>query len=219
MILESMFKQLNMPYDAVINGDDSVVALQEADLPRALEFSKEHFDRMGVIAKMVVVRDLHEVDFCQGKIVKTIEGYRLVRHPARAISHTSVSVKRYGGKRWLAWLRAVGECEVATNKGVPVLQALGECLMRNAWAGGRVNAANERDLFYRKGGEKVKSLEVTAEARYWFWEAFGVTPAEQYRLEQYYDNLNFVDSNYIMVLDERANQKHLPELELLWTWG
>jgi len=210
LALESMARMTGIKYDAIINGDDSVICIRLQDLDAYLSFGKEHFRKLGLITKMNTVRDLHEVGFCQGKVVVTSEGARLVRHPARAISHTAVSVKRYGSRQWLAWLRAVGECEVATNKGVPVLQSLGLCLMRNAWACGRVNAAYDRDIWYRKAGERVGVCPITDTARFWFWAAFDVTPAEQKRLESWYDNLTFVDDNYTKTLDAFKHADLIP---------
>lgn len=215
LALESLSRLTGIKYDAVINGDDSVICIREQDLDAYLAFSEVHFARLGLITKMNVVRDLHEVDFCQGKIVDTAEGYKLVRHPARALSHTAVSIKRYGSKRWLAWLRAVGECEVACNRGVPIMQSLGLCLMRNAWANGRVNAAYDRDLWYRKAGMRVAVLPVTDTARFWFWTAFGVTPDEQRRLESWYDNLTFVGPDFTRTLDA-VDVQSLPPVDTAW---
>jgi len=198
---ESLCAMLRIPYDASFNGDDSVLCLRERDLEAYLATAKQHFLRLGLLAKPVVVRDLHEVDYCQGKLVKTQEGYRLVRSPARAISHCAVATKRLGGQRWYAWLRAVGECELATNKGVPVMQAMAACFMRNSWYNGRVNAIMDRDLFYRKAGERTGVLPVTHEARFWFWAAFGISPEVQRQLEAYYDRLVFVGKDYHTLVD------------------
>jgi len=215
MAFHSLLSGLGVPYDAIYNGDDSVVCIQEANLDVVMAASQSHFAKLGLETKMGVVRDIYDVDFCQGHVVETAIGWRLVRHPTRALSHTAVSIKKYGGKRWLAWLRAVGECEAATNKGVPILQAYAQCLMRNAWAGGRVNALYERDLWYRKGCERVGTAPITHQARFGFWQAFGIPPSAQIAIEERFAKFDFVNSRTTAVLDS-FKVARLPEVTSFW---
>jgi len=213
MAFHSILDDLHIPYDGVFNGDDSVVCIPEQDLARFMTAANSHFTKLGLITKMNVVRDIMDVDFCQGKLVKTSLGWRLVRHPARAISHTAVSIKRYGGKKWLAWLRAVGECELAINKGVPILQEYARALMREAWKYGRVNAAYDRDIWYRKGTERSFSAEITHEARATFWVAFGVPTIVQLDMERRLRDLSFVTPNYCEQLNLIAKSALCPVSE------
>lgn len=192
--------------DFIIDGDDSVICCRRSDLDRLLAVQDEHFAKLGLILKSSVVSHLSDVDFCQGKVVNTIAGPRLVREPWRAIKHSSVSIKKYTGKSWRAWLRAVGECELATNKGVPIMQSFGKCLIRNA---GKVNALTERDLMMRKSGERVGTLEITDEARKDFALCFGVNPTMQRHWEAKFDSLDLDMEAITRLLDAAPPTKEM----------
>lgn len=154
-------------YDFVLDGDDSVVIVEQDDVER-LDFGL--FARLGFQTKWEVVKDLDEVEFCQSKLVLAQEPV-LVRKPERVLSHTSYTRKKYPRRTIGRWIAAVGECERACNLGVPVLQTYGEKL-----ASLTSNYFIDDEMRYRwELGQHVKSRPITADARATFALAFGVT--------------------------------------------
>lgn len=204
----SLMTMLAIPFDVIINGDDSVIAIRRGDLEQFQKYEKEHFKKLGLLTKMLIKNELSEVSFCQGKVINNGHEDILVRDPVRAISHASVCTKPYGGRAWLARLRAGGECELATNPGIPVVQSFALRLMRESWRNGRVNAAYERDLAWRKGNLRCEPRPVTERARVDFWRAFGIPPDEQRRLERFYDDSPpWVGLDYTKQLDALARSR------------
>lgn len=163
-------------YDFILDGDDSVVIIEADDVSR-LDYTL--FERLGFDTKMEVVNEIDEVEFCQSKIVLATP-VTWVRKPERALSHSAVCRKRYTPLTYQRWLAAVGECEWATNRGVPVLQSYGLQLA------GLAKPILDEELRYRWGlGDHSGPVAVTADARDSFFLAFGVHHDIQVLLEKH----------------------------------
>lgn len=164
-------------YDFILDGDDSVVIIEQADVSK-LEF--QLFERLGFKTKYDVVKDLDEVEFCQSKIILAVRPV-FSRNPARAMSHSMVTRKRYPRQTYGRWIAAVGECERACNLGVPVLQAYGHALSTVT-----TNLFLDEELRYRwEQGLHIKNQPVTVDARASFALAWGVPWELQEYLEMY----------------------------------
>nr|QJI53489.1 MAG: RNA-dependent RNA polymerase [Riboviria sp.] len=163
-------------YDFILDGDDSVVILEEED-----NIDHTIFGRLGFKTKMEVVHYLEDVEFCQSKIILTTPP-TFSRNPSRAMSNSMVALKKYPRRTVSKWVAAVGECERATNIGVPVLQAYGTQLaaMDKEWF-------VDPDIAYRwnEGQHDAKNKPITEDARASFAMAWGVPVEIQLLMEQY----------------------------------
>lgn len=179
-ILKDVFRHVK--HRLLVNGDDSVIILERNDLD-VVDLSGETWKRYGFKTTIEVVDHISKVEFCQSRPIMVREGtWRMVRTPARAISRSLVSVKRYQGKAWYSLLASLGYCELACGDGVPMLQSWAQALMR-ASLGAPVLASeiSQRAKLERLTGPKP----ITSIARETFADAFGFTEAEQLEFEDW----------------------------------
>lgn len=162
------------------DGDDSVVIVDKSDLDLV---DTDAFRQVGLSTKIDYAYEKSQVEFCQSKPIQTSVGPKYVRNPNRIWSKTAYTCKSYSGKAWFGLLKAVGMSELACNRGVPVLQAYAEMLIRSA---GNVRAlAHElAEMLAHKHVEyNFNPAVVSEQARRDFEEAFGITTTEQLWLE------------------------------------
>lgn len=173
LVLYSFLKHLPK-FDFFLDGDDSVVIVESRHFD-SLDF--QHFERCGFETKMAVTRDIHQVDFCQTRLVLAYQPV-MVRDPRRAISHANTIRRKYPNHTFPKLLSAVGECELATNAGVPVLQEFGRQL---------ANISREKiyepETRWKMGSLKPKVVPIGTHTRLSFYRAWGVTPAVQLAME------------------------------------
>lgn len=162
-------------YDILVDGDDSVIIVEEHDIGK---FNKTVFERFGFNTKLEIVKEIEDVEFCQSKIIRT-EPPRFVRKPVRAMSHSMACRNEYKPQQYEEWLAGVGMCEMAMNSGVPVM-----------WEYARQLAATndkrllDQDYVWKMGSYACKSdIPVTLEARMSFQKAFGIDICMQLILE------------------------------------
>jgi hypothetical protein len=90
------------------------------------------------------------------------------------------------------WFSAVGDGGVAVAAGVPVLQAFYAMYLR--WGEGhhsRILTPEVTGMSFLAKGLVKEAAEVTEEARYSFFCAFGITPDTQIAVEEYFNTLEF----------------------------
>lgn len=203
-------ERAGVPVDFIVDGDDSVICCRAGDVNKLLEVQEDHFAKLGLILKSSVVRSIHDVDFCQGKLVHTIEGWRLVRNPSRARKHAAVAVETYTGERWVRWLRSVGECEAATNAGVPIMQSFANLLLRSTSG---YKTLHLKDMMFRKAEERVRVLPITDKARATFALSFGISPTMQVHIENELESQVIPACDIAKYLDEAVP---LPSCEGNW---
>lgn len=173
-------------YDFLLDGDDSVVVIEQDALPR---LDTTYFGRVGFDTKIQIVRDIDEVEFCQCKLVLTGKGILFSRNPTRAMSHAMVSRRRFEPATWRRWVAGVGACEAAANPGVPVLQEFGDQLQKLS-----NKPFFDDDLAYRLTTTPRWGHEpVTEDARITFALAWGISPQMQMVMELH----NFTSCSYM----------------------
>lgn len=174
------------------NGDDCVVFMErehEQDFVRGLD---EWFLDMGFrMTREPTVDQLEEVEFCQMRPIKLAIGWTMVRNFDTAREKDSLCLLPLNDKKAMRkWLYAVGECGLALCSGIPVMQSMYECYMRNGMAsnmGNSVQMQSGARILAR--GLLSKRQPVHPDSRVSFFSAWGYTPDEQVALESYYDKL------------------------------
>lgn len=184
-------------YDIMVDGDDGILVIEEED-----EIDLSLFSKFGFVTKSKIVRDLHEIDFCQSRLVFRPRPI-FVRDPRRAISNACLAkIKR---KNQLEWLASYGECEFAVNQGVPILMQFGKSL-KDASS----SKAFDRDVVRRMELQVETCSEITDHARLSFYRSFGVPPPLQEMLEE-----EISDSIRIYIRDFKNDE----QLQRTWTWS
>lgn len=163
-------------YDILLDGDDAVIILERSDLAK---LDTKLFSVYGFKTKIGVKYDIRTVDFCQSRLIRAQRPV-MVRNPYRAFSHALASRKAYRGKLWKRWLAAVGCCEVANNKGVPIMQEHGyqySCLDPRPFF--------DEQLIYRWRNSPMdtKREPITKQARVDLYVAWGIHPSIQIHME------------------------------------
>lgn len=164
--------------DVYVDGDDSVVVMSRVDLHLV---DPTTFARFGMETKVDYAYQFEEVDFCQCRPVETVSGWRMVRNPTRVVSRAPWTTRQYPEVAYLRLIRTIGWCELACNGGVPILQAYAKWFM--AQGAGRL-MRHEISERLRGTREVITDVPITMFVRQSFADAWGISPAEQVRIEQ-----------------------------------
>lgn len=170
----------HVKHHILVDGDDSVVIVEATDVNK-IDLSL--FKQLGMHTTCEVVRNLNDVEFCRSKLL-VADPPRFAREPIRALSNLNVCLKNYDDKTLLRHIAGLGLCEAAASAGVPILGVIGK---KMALAHDR--ALIDDDMMFRAmqtHGMIVQEAEVTMDVRLQFYQAFGITPEAQMRIEDDY---------------------------------
>jgi len=181
-----------IPVKLANNGDDCSIFMERKHANSFLDGASTWFKEMGFKMKWEEpVYTLEHIEFCQANPVFNGVEYTMVRNPRITLAKDSMSVEQLSNNRLLAWFDAIGQCGAALSSGVPVTQSYFQSYVR---CGKPLGKFTNRSIFRtgmwhlsRKMRAEVR--DITPEARYSFWLAFNILPAEQVLLEQYYDDV------------------------------
>jgi hypothetical protein len=186
-------KSKNIPCELANNGDDCVVIMDKKNLGTFSNGLSEWFLALGF--RMTVeppVDTFERIEFCQMHPVFNGLHWTMVRDHNKSrekdsIALLDISTEGAYGK----WMSAVGECGLALNSGIPVLQSMYVAFNRHGKPGKVANSMQMQSgaMFLRRG-LVAKYQKVQDVARVSYYKAFDVTPDEQIALEEYYNDLN-----------------------------
>jgi len=185
-------KERGVPIRFINNGDDCVVFMEKEYESRFISGLDEWFLELGFrMTREPTVNAMSQVEFCQMRPLRVDGGYTMVRNFDTAREKDSLCLLPLNSEGAMRkWLYAVGECGLALCSGVPVMQSMYECYMRNGVAskmGGAVQMQSGMRML--AVGLESKKSDVMDDTRVDFMEAWGYTPDEQVALEEYYNNL------------------------------
>lgn len=200
---------MGIRFDLLDDGDDCLLVIEEDNLCDVYSTCYWHFLSCGHEAKIEnVSRDIHGVVWCQSSVIDTFDGLKFVRNPIKVMSSCLV------GARWLvnsldvrkAYLKGLGTCEMVLNRGVPVLQAYAQALVRNA---GDVEAQMDttsgewfRVLRETRSVREAAAMPITDAARLSFAQAFGIGIMEQLEMESFLQSWTFSLSGDVTAFGE-----------------
>lgn len=181
------------------DGDDCVLIGESWIVEIVMATIDGYFLKLGfslTVEKPIYV--FEKIEFCQSHPVFDGTQYLMVRDPRVAIAKDSVSLKPLDSKGvYEKWCAAVGKGGLSLTAGLPVWQSFYRRFVRLSRGATPLSDPTLEGGFWRlsRGMERVESAPTDA-ARYSFWLAFDISPAEQECLENYYDNLDisFVES-------------------------
>jgi hypothetical protein len=184
------------------NGDDCVVFMERRDLLRFQDGLKEWFLGMGF--QMTVEEPAFEfehIEFCQARPIFDGIGYTMVRN-LRAFTKDACALIPIESDYVLkSWLGAVGDAGMSLTGGIPIWQEYYSLYQRSAGALSSVRkrrgASRVLDQSAFETGMAMSAIgmervygDVTPEARYSFWLAFGILPDHQVALEDQYRGMS-----------------------------
>jgi len=175
-------------WDLLADGDNCLFFVTRADLHLFTAHLPGVFRAFGHEAKVEApVSVVEQVTFGQSRPVETSIGWTMVRDPYKTLSGAACSHKHYGElKGGLKVLKSVAQCELILNRGVPILSVYAGRLLDALSQVGFAKKFDPDELRYRvalQGWHIRKTVAITDCARRSFSTAWGVTPAEQVRIE------------------------------------
>lgn len=187
-MLYAWAREQNVEIRAVVDGDDCVAIMDRRDMVRFLTGIQEWYMERGFRMKIEApAYSFEEIEFCQCRPVYLPGGLRLVRNPIKAITQDHVWLER-GGITHREVLAATGEGGVALYGDCPVLGAYYRMLRgtnklsKNA----KRELRDEHSWLRHFRGDFVKQTDLDDAARISFGIAWGITPAHQVALENYF---------------------------------
>lgn len=184
----------NVKVKLMNNGDDCQVFMERRDLGVFCEGLDEWFLEMGF--RMTVEEPafvLEEVEFCQMRPIYISGTWKMVRNINKAREKDSMSIIPLSTEKMARkWLYAVGECGLALCSGIPIMQSMYRCFMREGIKSNIADSvAMQSGARMLAVGLQSKVKEVTADSRDSVFAAWGFTPDEQVAIEEWYDHLVF----------------------------
>lgn len=185
MVFEACADVLKIKFDLMDDGDDCVLIVESSNLDLCLKQLPLIFLEYGHILKVENWNKIPEkISWCQSSVINMGKYYKFVRDPIRTMSNDLVSSK-FLSQNHRSHLLAVGLCEHALNRGVPVLQAYARALIRNSL--GANLSLDQNSSLYLRARREVKDLpnyrcvdeEITIQTRLSFELAFGISTQQQ----------------------------------------
>jgi len=172
------------------NGDDCVVICDQRDLHK-FDGIDEWFNSLGFkLTREEPVRCFERVEFCQAQPVLVGGHYRMVRNPWTAMSKDCVSLLSWDSLgSFNVWRNAIGTCGIELTRGVPVWEAFYRSIHVDVESGGGKERVYDSGLGFMANG--VRSADITPQARYSFWCAFGITPDLQIAMESGFPGIQY----------------------------
>lgn len=174
-------------YRILLDGDDSVVIIERADIA-AVDIVKAHMLECGMVTEVEVVDDIQRAEFCQSRVCWGALGPTMVRNPHKVLDVLTKSPRWLDDKQARGVLAASALGELMQAPGVPVISVAASCLLTMAASIPRFVTpdAYERFMVYKT---KTVTAVVDETMRNSFAEAWGISVQEQVAIEQYYLDL------------------------------
>jgi len=162
-------------------GDDSLIILDQSDLKLVKPLS--YFNIFGMECECDRISTIFEdINFCQCNPVNINGRYRFIKDPIRTISRSTICPSQYI-KCLDRYLAGIGLCELASNVGVPILQAWSLRLLYDSGFNKPLGSINkEFSLFTNL--DQIKITDIDFQTRLSFQDAFNISVCEQMDLER-----------------------------------
>jgi hypothetical protein len=166
-------------YFIFVNGDDSVIIMSRSEQHKLLPMS--WFEKFNQKTKLDrVANDFRNIEFCQSSPIRIDGLWRWVKKPIRTMSRCALAPYKY--IRCLdRYISGVALCELATNRGVPILQQWAKMLLSfgSSKPLGSVNKFAART----SGVKDLTPTPISLETREDFSIAFDITIQQQLDFE------------------------------------
>lgn len=179
-------------YTMFDDGDDCLLIFEKKDLELCLRDMKKAFLELGHEVKIEgIAKEFSNITWCQQKPVNIAGDWIMVSDWRKNLSCALVGLRYFhddGQAKYMAY--SIGQCLLALNQGVPIIQKYGEVLCRFA---DKINVdILNSDWMYRvkpiirlsgKHLGEFKPVEILGSSRSSFAASYGVDEVEQLRIE------------------------------------
>jgi len=193
-LVHNMCRQIGIKkFSLCNNGDDCVIIMDQSDLDTLTREVSQYFKNFGFVIKVEEpVYEFEKIEFCQTSPIWNGEEYVMVRKPKRSLSKDSISIVPMDTLiGCLKQMTALGECGLAINSGIPIMQSFYSCLLRSG-RGKRGKVDNRNMGYYMPlllSGLSARARPISEVSRWSFYVGFGIEPDMQRAIEHHYDSL------------------------------
>lgn len=178
-------------YRIFLDGDDSVVIIEDEDLKRVGDVQRSIADfmlKLGMVTEVEIAHELNQAEFCQSRVVHGELGPIMVRNPRKVLDVLTKSPRMLTPDQARGVLAASSLGELMQAPGVPMISVAAAALltMSGKKPGFTTPDAYERFRVYSTDTIKV---EVDSTMRVGFEEAWGISIQEQMAVEAYYSDM------------------------------
>lgn len=230
-MVTAVLRQLISRWAIYDDGDDCLVFLPHGDLGRLQGSAVALFHQMGHIAKLEnVANSIPQIMFCQSHPSVGADGPVMVRDPHKVLSQGAAGCRHWNNPRLIGPMcLAVGSCELALNRGIPIIQSYALALKRigrghnvlrglDVDPGLRIRLKQSLRLDDEQLGAVYDCLpaEVTQASRFAFQDAWNIDPWLQQAIERKLDSWNPSLQHLIVdrELDDEWHQTLHPDVML-----
>lgn len=194
IMVKAAMKKIGVGYTLFDDGDDCLVIVERKDFNITSTLLPKIFLTYGQELKIENVADtLRSIVFCQSRVCNNGLGDVFIRDWRKVLSNACCGTKNWNDPNLVRpMMGLVGRCELALNRGVPILQAFALALLRIS--GGKTASLDKFAstglvcrIKYEFGGLDnipTDALPITDEARLAFEEAFDTPIWEQLEVER-----------------------------------
>lgn len=198
-------------YELLDDGDDCLVVVERGDVNKLDRLPQKFLDFGQELKLETVVDDVHDVEFCQSRVVFNGTRAVMVRDWRKVLSQACCGTKYWNDPNMVRpMLGLVGACELALNAGVPVLQSFALAMIRNSRGSRAKFPTLDSGLRARLQAEfgdpelalHSRAVVVTDESRAHFALTFGVPVWEQLAIEEILSNWTLTTTSAELVPTE-----------------
>lgn len=171
----------------LLDGDDSVVIIEEEDLHRTVGV-EEFMLSLGMVTEVVIADDLSQAEFCQSRVCWGELGPVMVRNPFKVLDVLTKSPRFLDDKQARGVLAASALGELMQAPGVPVISVAAAALVTMSASLPRFTTPDAFERFMVYNTNTIHpTVDITM--RESFEHAWGISIQEQYAIESYYTEL------------------------------
>jgi hypothetical protein len=192
-LVHAFSDELGIRTELANNGDDCVVFMERSDLT----MFQSRVDAFFLSAGFKIVAEepcfeFDKVEFCQTRPVFTGAGWVMVRNHSTVLKKDLMCLLPIPNiKAFRKWLGGVGECGLSLTRGVPVLEEFYTALKRVGLKPTRGMIEHMMaNTSYNERKFASEELAIIPEARYSYSVAFGIEPAQQKCIEEFFETLS-----------------------------
>jgi len=195
IMFKALVTQLGKQMDLLVDGDDALLFISADNLHLLQTLLVPHYLQFGMEIEVAeIAYTIEEINWCQTRPIHIDGHWIMIRDPIRVLSNVLVS-KKWQPHRQRDYMGAIALCEMALNRGVPVLQEMSMALWRNSSQNPNANEMERKEALLSRvlnfnswDGLCKRGMDptpVTIESRLSFERGFGVTIMEQLSWERY----------------------------------
>lgn len=185
MLIKSYMDRLNIKWRFIDNGDDCVVFVNKRDLRKLDGIGAWCSDRGFPTTIEEPAYMLEHVEFCQTKPVRCGESWKMVRDPRKTFTKDSIVCEPIRSRElWDQYRVAIAECGLSLAGDMPMLSEYYQALARGAAPKRKLTKTTQTGMDWLAVGLQPAIVEPHWTTRVSFYHAFGITPWEQYAVEE-----------------------------------